>query len=160
MPTNLVIRKHWQSDVVSSCSAAVHAVCYAINNARTGYVDTMRPYIHSRTFPVGTVWTPLSFFYTRDAMLARILAMALCLCLSQVGVLSKRLKKLDWFSARELPLAYPTLCWKNKGTSFWNFTLNSGLRKFRHLEACYQLSSRKVDAQSVMNWAVVGQLSW
>jgi len=48
---------------------------------------------------------------------------------------------------------------KNKGTSFWNFTLNSGLRKFRHLEACYQLSSRKVDAHSVMNWAVVGQLS-
>jgi len=52
---------------------------------------------------------------------------------------------------------------KNKGTSLWNFDLNSGLRKFRHgisiVEACYQLSSRKVDAQSVMNWAVVGQLS-
>jgi len=25
---------------------------------------------------------------------------------------------------------------------------------------CYQLSSRKVDAQSVINWAVVDQLSW
>ena len=52
---------------------------------------------------------------------------------------------------------------KNKGTSLWNFVLNSGLRKFRHgisiVEPCYQLSSRKVDAPSVINWAVVGQLT-
>ena len=52
---------------------------------------------------------------------------------------------------------------KNKGTSLWNFVLNSGLRKFRHgisiVETWYQLSSRKVNAQSVINWAVVGQLS-
>jgi len=52
---------------------------------------------------------------------------------------------------------------KNKAISIWNFVLNSGLRKFRHgisiVETCYQLSSRKVDAQSVINWAVVGQLS-
>jgi len=52
---------------------------------------------------------------------------------------------------------------KNKGTSHWNFVLKSGLRKFRHgismVETCYQLSSRKVDAQSVIDWAVVGQLS-
>jgi len=53
---------------------------------------------------------------------------------------------------------------KNKGTSLWNFVLNSGLRKFCHgismVEKCYQLSSRKVDAQSVIviNWAVVDQL--
>ena len=51
---------------------------------------------------------------------------------------------------------------KNKGTSLWNFAPNSGLRKFRHgisiVEARYQLCSRKVDAQSVINWAVVGQL--
>jgi len=52
---------------------------------------------------------------------------------------------------------------KNKGTSLWNFILKFGLRKFRHgisiAETCYQLSSRKVDAQSVINWAVVGQLT-
>jgi len=52
---------------------------------------------------------------------------------------------------------------KNKSTSLWNFVLNSGLRKFCHgisiVETCYQLSSRKVDAQSVINWTVVGQLS-
>ena len=54
--------------------------------------------------------------------------------------------------------------YKNKGTSLWDCVPNSGLRKFRHsisiVETCYQLSSRKVDAQSVINWTVVGQLSW
>ena len=52
---------------------------------------------------------------------------------------------------------------QNKGTSLRNFVLNSELRKFRHgisiVETCYQLSQRKVDAHSVINWAVVGQLS-
>ena len=44
---------------------------------------------------------------------------------------------------------------KNNGTSLWNFVLNSGLGKFRQdisiVETCYQLSSRKVDAESVIN---------
>jgi len=54
---------------------------------------------------------------------------------------------------------------QNKGTSLGNYVLNSGLRKCRHgidlsiVETCYQLSSRKVDAQTVINWAVVDQLS-
>ena len=52
---------------------------------------------------------------------------------------------------------------KNNGTSLWNFVLNSGLGKFRQdisiVETCYQLSSRKVDAESVINYAVVGPLS-
>jgi len=53
---------------------------------------------------------------------------------------------------------------KSKGTSFWNFVLNSGHRKFCHgisiVKTCYRLSSRKVDAPSLINWAIVGQLSW
>ena len=52
---------------------------------------------------------------------------------------------------------------QNKGTSLWNFAPNSGLRKFRHgisiIEACYQLSLRKADAQSAINWTVVDQVS-
>ena len=47
--------------------------------------------------------------FTRDAVLARVLAMALCLCLSQVVVVSKRLNELGWFLARELPSTYPAL---------------------------------------------------
>jgi len=52
---------------------------------------------------------------------------------------------------------------QNKGTSLWNFAPDSGVKKLRHgisiIEACYQLSSRKADAQTVINWTVVGQLS-
>jgi len=48
---------------------------------------------------------------------------------------------------------------KNKGTSIWNFVLNSGLENFATAYRSSKLSSSKVDAQSVINWAVVGQLS-
>ena len=90
---------------------------------------------------------------------------------SQIGVLLKLLNESSWFLACELPSSRHIHCVKgkfgylqNKGTSLWNFVLNFGLRKFRHgcisiVETCYQLSSRKVDALSVINWAVVGQLS-
>jgi len=51
---------------------------------------------------------------------------------------------------------------KYKGTSLWNFVLNFGLRKFCFgisvVETCYQLSSRKLGAQSVIHWTVV--VSW
>jgi len=114
-------------------------------------------------------------FYPSDDMLARVLAMALCLSvcvcvgLSQVGVLSKRLNESGWFFGvrASFYLSYSVFqgnsgTLKNKDTSPWNFAPDSGLR-FRHsmsiVEACYQLSSRKVDSQSVTNWAVVGQLS-
>jgi len=48
---------------------------------------------------------------------------------------------------------------KNKGTSLRNFVQNSGLRKFCNVETCYQLSSTKVDARSVINWTVVDLLN-
>jgi len=53
-----------------------------------------------------------------DAMLARVLAMALFLsvnpsvCLLQLGVLSKRMDESCWFLAWELPSTHPTLCSK------------------------------------------------
>ena len=43
-------------------------------------------------------------------MLAQVLAMALCL--SQVGVLSKRLNKSGWFLVWKLLSTYPALCFK------------------------------------------------
>jgi len=62
----------------------------------------------------------------------------------------------------QLP-SYPPGTFKNKGTFLWNYASNSGPRKFRHgvstIAMSYRLSSRKLDAQSVINWAVVGQLS-
>jgi len=101
-------------------------------------------------------------------MLAHVLAMALCLsvCPSQVGVLSKRF----WNGCFFRPILHCVITKfeyleKNKGrpTSPWNVVLNSGVGKFCHgisiVEMCYQLSSKKVDARSVINWTVVGQLS-
>ena len=74
----------------------------------------------------------LSGFYPRDAMLARVLATALCLsvclCLSQVGVLPKRLNESRWVLTRELLSCVKRKFWylKNMGTFLWNFLLNSG----------------------------------
>jgi len=57
---------------------------------------------------------------------------SVCPCLSQVGVLSKRLNEASWFLARELLSTRPMLLTanlarsKNKGTSFWNSVPNSG----------------------------------
>jgi len=56
-------------------------------------------------------------FYPRDAMLASVLAIALCLsvCPSEVGVLSNRLEESNWFfSTRTFPPIL--LCVKRK---FW-----------------------------------------
>jgi len=106
-------------------------------------------------------------------MLARVLAMALCLsvsvCLSQVGVLSKRMNESSWVLVWELPSTYPAVLkrnsgiFNNKGTSLWKFIQNSGLRKFCFgtsiVERVVDLARRKVDAPSVINWTVVGQLS-
>jgi len=110
-------------------------------------------------------------FYPRDAILARVLAMAMCLfvrmsvCLSQVGVPSKRLDESSWVlgTGASFHPSYTVLTGnsahsKNKGTSLWNSVPNSRLRKFCFgtsiVETCYQLTSRKMDAQNVINWTV------
>ena len=82
-----------------------------------------------------------------SAGIARCSCLSVCLCLSQVGVLSKRFNELGWFLARELSSTYrihvPS---KNESTSLWNFAPKSK-KKFRHnisiVEACYQLSSER-----------------
>jgi len=97
-------------------------------------------------------------FYPRDAMLATgtTVAMALCLCLSQVGVLKKRLDESSWFLAWGLLSTCPTLCFKEIQISSKIRVLFSGTllqtRGISIVEACCQLSARKVDAQSVINW--------
>jgi len=109
--------------------------------------------------------------FTARCYASAVLALGLCLsvclfvCPLQVGVLSKRMNESSWFC--RVSFLPPVLhCVKrkfgylqNKGTSLWNFFLNSRLGKFRHgisiVVTCYQLSSRKVDAQSVINWAIL-----
>jgi len=57
-------------------------------------------------------------------------------------------KKSTAFHPSYTVLKGNSVIFKHKGTSLWNFVLNSALRKFRHgisiVETCYQLSSRKV----------------
>jgi len=77
-------------------------------------------------------------------------------------------KRNSWFLAWELPSTSTILCYKEiqvpskiSVRPFWYFARNSSLKKFRRnisiAEACCQLSSRKLDAQSVINLVVVGQ---
>ena len=93
---------------------------------------------HNDNFSKFNFFLVLSAYFARDTMLARCL-LSSCVCLSvnpsvgpsQVGTVSKRLDELSSCLAWRLPFTYPTIS-KNKGTSFWNFVPNSGLRKFRH----------------------------
>jgi len=109
--------------------------------------------------------------FTARCYASAVLAMGLCLrpsVTSRSSIETDERIGLVFGMGASFDLSYTVLygnscTFKNKGTSLWNFAPNFGLRKFRHgisiVEACYQLSSRKVDAQSVINWTVVGQLS-
>jgi len=117
----------------------------------------MWPYIRN----VGTdgLITQRFAFYPRDAMLARLLAMALCLCLpvtSRSSVETDEWIELVFVTGASFHLSYivlkeirvslsrtPVVCF---GISI--------------AETCYRLSLTKLDAQSVIDWTVVGQLSW
>jgi len=99
-------------------------------------------------------------FYTCDAVLALCLSVT-----SQCFIETAEQIKLVFGMGASFYLSCTVLkgnsgISKNKGTSL----LNCGLWKFRRgvsiVETCYQLSLRKVDAQSVINWTITGQLSW
>ena len=94
---------HWAS--TSVCST----MCVRQRVALRQLILVWIPTAHEHDFST-------SIFYPRDAILARVLAsygpVSVSVCLSQVGVLSKRLNESGWFLARELPLTYPTLCCK------------------------------------------------
>jgi len=92
--------------------------------------------------------------------MTRCLCVSVSLCLSQVGVLSKRLDESSWVffgTGAYFNLSYTVL------TAVCNLVLNAGVRKFRHgtsiVATRCQLRSRKADAQSVTDWTVIGQLS-
>jgi len=116
------------------------------------------------------------------------LSVSVSFCLSQVGVLSKCLDGSSWFLACRLLWIDPTLCFKQirvcskmspSGTLLQTldvarfataycyyyaafnapcFGHKDGESHAQDVESCYQLSSRKVDARSVINWAIVVQL--
>jgi len=73
-----------------------------------------------------------------SAVYATELCLCVFLCLSQVGVLLKRIKRTK-LARRLYPSTYTLFCkeirvgnyLQNKGSSLWNFVPNSGLRKYR-----------------------------
>jgi len=102
------------------------------------------------------IWIP--WFWTsavtRDTMLAGVLAMAQCLCLSVTSRCSIEVVgriELVFGVEASFHQSY-TVFWgnshiyKNKGTSLWNFFLNSRLRKFRNgisIERAINLRARE-----------------
>ena len=96
------------------------------------------------------------------------LSVCLCVCHKSVIYRNKRTNRVDLghgsFLRPILQCVVRKFRYLQKGTSLWNFFPNSGLWKFRHImsivEARYQLNLRNVNAHSVINWTVVGQLSW
>ena len=122
----------------------------------------------TRTTSHRVIFTRATLCYSIASHYSAGIAMAICLCLSQVEVLLKWLDEPSWFLNGDCFNQSYTVLWGNSGTHenrvlpFGNFFLNSGLGKFRHgisiVEMCYRLSSRNVDAQSVITWTVVGQL--
>ena len=75
------------------------------------------------------------------------------LCLSHVGVLSKRKNESScfWHGSFLQRILHRVLrkseYLQNKGTSLWNFAANSGLRKFRHGKLIV-LSTKLVDGRA------------
>ena len=108
----------------------------------------------------------------RVGLLAMTLCLYLCLsvCLSvtsQCSIKTVERIELVFCTGASFHLSCTVLkvnpdIFKNKGTSLWNFVPNSGLNirfGISIVETYYQLSSRNVDAQSVINLTVVGHLS-
>jgi len=88
----------------------------------------------------------MQHFYARDVMLARILATTR-LCLSQVGVLYDLTARIELVFRHEgFFRLHPAVCFNEIPYK------NDGILPL-------ELSSRKMDARSVINWTVVGQLS-
>ena len=113
-------------------------------------------------------------FYPRNAMLARVLAMACLLsivCLSASVCLSVTSRssfetngRIGLVFDRGASFVRPILrCYTKIRVPSKIRVLQSGTPELRLgisiVKACYQLRSAKVDVQSVINWTVVGQLS-
>ena len=106
-------------------------------------------------------------------MLARVLAMALCLsvCLSVTSWCSVEVVgRIEMVFGMDAFSTSPTLCfmkfWYLQRYGYFPLELFPKPRLREkisplHIDrrTCYQLSSRKADAQSVINWTVVGQRS-
>jgi len=118
----------------------------------------------------GTLRCVETNFYSRDAMLVGVIVMTLCLsvCLSvtcRCSIETDRRIELIFGLFRPILRGVLGKFRYLEKSEYFRLELFPKLRTQkispRHIDrrTCYQLSSRKVDARSVINWAVVGQLS-
>ena len=101
-----------------------------------------RPHLHHRSGGIALHASRIfDVFYARDAMLARVLAVALCLCL-YASVTSRcsieTAERIGLGLAWQLPSTYPVHCvikkfgyLQNKDISIWNTAPNSGQWRWR-----------------------------
>ena len=109
---------------------------------------------------VGRIWlneegtSVLHSFYLHGAMLARILAMALCLslsvciCLLQVGVLSRRMNESSWVLAWELFSTYPACILRKFGylqSKVLSFRALSQTPDLENFATAYRSSKRVIN---------------
>ena len=109
----------------------------------------------------------ISFLPTRCYASAGTSYSPVSVCLSHFRVLLKRMNESGWFFALELPLTYSRQCYKDIWVPPKIWVLPSrtllqtvDLKNFSmsFVTTYYHLSSRKMDAQHVINWTVVGHL--
>jgi len=96
---------------------------------------------------------------------------SVCLRLSQVGVLSKRMNESRWvFFARVLPSTYTTLCYKEiqvpskirllpSRSLLQTLDSENFATVYRSSKRAINLARERWTPKSVINWTVVGQLS-
>jgi len=130
-------------------TAAAGQICDYIHATTKQCANTHRPY-DDRSHDEILSRSP---FYPRDAMLARVLVMTLCPCLSVCVCQKSVFYRNSWMNragfgrGASFHLSYTVLkgnsgIFKNEGTSLWNFFPNSELRTFCFgvsiVETCYQ----------------------
>jgi len=97
--------------------ASVNHLLDSSSRFDTSPVVSVHPSVSTVTFETTGPW--LSFLQLDATLVWYMLSACVCpsVCLSQAGIVSKRLDESSWFWARRLRSTYPTLCYKEIGVS-------------------------------------------
>ena len=123
--------------------ASVNHLLDSSSRFDTSPVVYVHPSVSTVTFETTGLW--LSFLQLDATLVRYMLSARVCpsVCLSQAGIVSKRLDESSWFWARRLRSTCPTLCYKEIGVSPKIRVLPLGLC---HKLWTWKISPRKVDA--------------
>jgi len=155
-PVHVIIHKGMFlfTDYFNGSDWAIGAVCVGLCvQCRIKPVEALRPWKSRASCnyqPIREFSTLILYFFParrhavmRWVLLAVVRCLSVCLCLSQVGVLSKRLNPRSILHCVIRKVRYL----QNKSTFFRNFVPNFGLRKF-----CYGMISRSSQGVVSLVW--------